>query len=46
MHEFIGDWIIPFAANAAAAAKIDNAFEWPEQPAEIDAPLWGLHPIL
>jgi len=32
LHDVIGDWMMPFAANAAAtvAAKIANDFEWPE----------------
>ena len=35
LHDVIGDWIIPFAANATAAVKIANAFEWPGQPPKI-----------
>jgi len=41
LHDAIDDWMIPFAANAAAtlqcpaAAKIPNAFKWPGQPQKI-----------
>jgi len=47
LHDIIGDWMIPFAANAlaTAAAKIVNAFEWPEQPPKI-APSRGSAPRL
>ena len=40
----IGDWMIPFAANAAAtdAAKIANAFEWPGQRLKIALSPWEI----
>jgi len=41
LHDVIGDWMIPFAANATATAvaTIANAFEWPGQPAKLPLPL-------
>ena len=44
LHDVIGDWMIPFAAIAAAtaAAKIANAFEWPGLPPKIAPSLWGI----
>jgi len=43
LHDIIGDWMIPFAANAAA--KSANAFEWPGQPPKIAHSIEDLHPI-
>jgi len=39
-HDIIGDWMISYAANAAAsvAARIANAFEWPGQPSKLPLP--------
>ena len=51
LHDVIGDWMIPVAANATAtlhpstAAKIANASEWPGQPPKIAPSHWGsAHP--
>jgi len=44
LHDVIGDWIIPFAANAAA--KNANAFEWLRQPLIIVPSPWGSAPHL
>jgi len=39
LHNVIGDWMIPFAANATAVAKISNVFEWLGQPPKLPLPL-------
>jgi len=41
LRDVIGDWMIPFPANAAAMAtvKITNAVEWPEQPPKLPIPI-------